>query len=310
MGTLVVIVGPTGVGKTELSLQLAEKWHCPIVNADSRQIYHDLSIGTAAPTEEEQRRVKHYFVGTHSLNESYNAGAYARDAVELLEQLQKTHLSDTPFALLTGGSMLYADAVLHGLDDIPATDSLTRERVQELYKEKGLEALQAEVQRLDPDYWTEVDRMNPQRLMHCVEVCWQTGKPYSSFRKRQEQPRPWKTCVIGLTRERQELFDRINRRVTTMMEQGLEDEARKAYEQLGCPTDLPNSLNTVGYREMIQFFRGEKSREEAVQLIQQNSRHYAKRQMTWFRAQTEIHWITLPQNTETIITHIEQLLHT
>ena len=292
MPTLVVILGPTGVGKTDLSLELATQWGCPIVCADSRQIYRDLPIGTAAPTAEEQTRVKHYFVGCKELTESYNAGQYARDCKELLAELFKTHER----VVMVGGSMMYIDAVCKGLDDMPDVPEEVRNAVRKAYAEKGLAWLQEEVQRLDSAYWAEVDRQNPQRLMHCVEVCRASGKAYSEFRRggdeamRRETERGFDVEYRMVERPREELYERINLRVHKMVEAGLLDEARKAFEQFGllgeeAKGELPNSLNTVGYKELLPYFRGEYSLDRAIELIQQNSRHYAKRQMTWWRRQ-------------------------
>ena len=292
MPTLVVILGPTGVGKTDLSLELATQWGCPIVCADSRQIYRDLPIGTAAPTAEEQTRVKHYFVGCKELTESYNAGQYARDCKVLLEDLFKTHER----VVMVGGSMMYIDAVCKGLDDMPDVPEEVRNAVRKAYAEKGLAWLQEEVQRLDSAYWAEVDRQNPQRLMHCVEVCRASGKAYSEFRisgiGNRVTANGFDVEYRMVERPREELYERINLRVHKMVEAGLLDEARKAFEQFGLLGDeakdnevLPNSLNTVGYRELLPYFRGEYSLDRAIELIQQNSRHYAKRQMTWWRRQ-------------------------
>jgi len=314
-----VVVGPTGVGKTETALRLAERYECPIVNADSRQVYREIPIGTAAPTEEEQKRVKHYFVGTRSLREDYNAGMYARDATEVLNRLYEQAVKDTektaeatdgetwkPFAILTGGSMLYIDAVCRGLDDIPKTDEVTRQRVQEGYRERGLEWLQQEVQKRDPSYWQEVDRQNPQRLMHCLEVCLTTGQPYSTYRTGMAEPQhPWRVVTVGLEREREELYERINRRVEQMMAAGLEAEARSVYELRHL-----NSLNTVGYKEMFQYIDGQLTREEAIRMIQQNSRHYAKRQMTWYRRQNDIKWLQATWDYETQLEFIDTCLRT
>ena len=279
MHKLLVITGPTGVGKTELTLRLAESLGCEIVNADSRQIYREIPIGTAAPTQEEMSRVRHWFVGTKSVTENYSAGDYERDCLDVLSQLGDR-------AILSGGSMLYIDAVCNGLDDIPKVDEALRAQVRKDYEEKGLGWLQAEVQRLDPDYWAIVDKQNPQRLIHCVELSLGTGKPYSSFRKREVKKRDFEVVKVALERPREELYDRINRRVDEMMLQGLEDEARAVYPMKGL-----NSLQTVGYRELFAYFDGEISREEAIRLIKQNSRHYAKRQMTWFGADKTIHWL-------------------
>jgi tRNA dimethylallyltransferase len=288
MPKLVVILGPTGVGKTEKSLELAEQWGCPIVSADSRQIYRDLPIGTAAPSAEELARVKHYFIGTKDLHETYNAGQYARDCNTLLAELFQKHER----VLMVGGSMMYIDAVCKGLDDIPDIPTELREQVRNLYQEKGLEWLQTEVQRLDPIYWQEVDKQNPQRLMHCIEVTLASGQPYSNYRKggRTAQERGFDVEYIMIERPREELYERINLRVHKMIEQGLLSEAQRAFDKLGLlnnnPLDestIPNSVNTVGYKELLKYFRGEWTLERAIEMIQQNSRHYAKRQMTWWR---------------------------
>lgn len=281
---LSVIVGPTGVGKTEFALRRAEEWGCPIVNCDSRQIYRELPVGTAAPTAEEQARVRHYFVGTHSLADDYNAGQYERDAVELLRSLMGEGPDGHPFAILTGGSMLYMNAVLRGLDDLPTVPPEVRQGVQQEYEAKGLAWLQEEARRIDTAYWNEADRSNPQRLLRCVEITRVAGVPYSQLRKRTCAGRPWRVHITCLARPREELYDRINRRVDKMMEAGLEEEARRAYlpfKEQGLP--VPNSLRTVGYSEMIDFIEGLCTREEAVDKIKQHTRNYAKRQMTWYR---------------------------
>lgn len=292
MPTLVVILGPTGVGKTELSLRLAEEYGCPIVSADSRQIYSDLPIGTAAPSPEEQARVKHYFIGCKQLTETYNAGQYARDCRALLNQLFLTHER----VVMVGGSMMYIDAVCKGLDDIPDIPQSIRQQVREQYAESGLEWLQAEVERLDPEYWNEVDRQNPQRLMHCLEVCHASGKPYSNFRVsgigNKVAENDFDIEYRMVERPRAELYERINLRVHKMIEAGLLNEARTALEKVGAmengvlkdEIELPNSLNTVGYKELLPYFKGEYTLSRAIELIQQNSRHYAKRQMTWWRS--------------------------
>ena len=254
--TLVLILGPTGVGKTELSLRVAEHFGSPILSCDSRQMYRAIPIGTAAPTAEEQARVKHYFIATHELNEDYNAGQYERDAIALMEELFRAH----DILVMTGGSMLYADAVCNGLDDLPAVPDEIRKEVTRLYQEKGLVWLQSEVQRLDPAYWNEVDRQNPARLIHCVELCLTTGKPYSSLLSKKptansRQPinnRPFRILKIGLERPREELYDRINRRVEQMIADGLVEEAKAVW-----PMRHLNSLQTVGYRELFAHFDGE-----------------------------------------------------
>ena len=290
MPTLIVILGPTGVGKTELSLQLAKQYDCPIVSADSRQIYRDLPIGTAAPTADELAQAKHYFIGCKELTETYNAGQYARDCTQLLRQLFQIH----DHVVMVGGSMMYIDAVCKGLDDIPDVPEDTRKLVQNQYAELGLEWLQNEVQRLDPTYWEQVDQQNPQRLMHCVEVCRTAGKSYSSFRNNRvltSQERGFDVEYRMIERPREELYQRINLRVHNMIQAGLLEEARAAFDKMGVLSQnkpLPNSLNTVGYKELIPYFRGEYPLERAIELIQQNSRHYAKRQLTWWRKSNNI----------------------
>ena len=294
MKTLLLILGPTGVGKTELSLRVAEHLNSPILSCDSRQIYRAIPIGTAAPTADELARVRHYFIGTHELEQTYNAGQYEHDALELMEKLFQSH--DT--LVMTGGSMLYADAVCNGLDDLK-----TVERTTVNLREKGLEWLQNEVQRLDPDYWERVDRNNPARLAHCVEICYATGKPYSSLLTHTAKKRPFRIVRIGLGRPREELYDRINRRVEQMIADGLEQEARAVY-----PLRRLNSLQTVGYRELFAYFDGEYDLARAIELIQQNSRHYAKRQMTWFRRDKTIHWLNANDTYEKNIHLIDDLL--
>lgn len=290
-----IILGPTGVGKTELSLRLAEHYQCPVINADSRQIYRDLPIGTAAPTADDLARARHYLVGTHALEQTYNAGQFARDAEAILEQV--------PFAIISGGSMLYIDALCNGLDDIPSVPTEIREQVRREYEAQGLTWLQEQVQKLDPNYWKTVDQQNPQRLLHCLEVTLAVQRPYSELLTHAsgQEPKKANTFVkIGLCRPREELYDRINRRVEQMMADGLEDEARNAYGKLAAPT--------VGYREMFDYFEGKTTREEAIRLIQQNSRHYAKRQMTWWRRDPSIHWIDATTEYETILHIIDNLV--
>ena len=295
MPRLVVVIGATGVGKTARAIELAREYQCPIISADSRQIYSDLPIGTAAPTPEERQQVPHYLVGFKTLNETYNAGQFARDAEVLLHELFKQH----DRVVLVGGSMMYVDALCKGLDDMPDVPNEVREAVREEYKDKGLSWLQGEVQQLDPNYWQEVDQQNPQRLMHCVEVCRASGKPYSEFRKKGKpnqggQRMDFDIEYVLVERPREELYERINLRVDKMLEAGLLEEARHAFELLNIPLDgevafdyaaLPNSVNTVGYKELLHYFRGEWTLERAVEMIKQNSRHYAKRQITWWRSQ-------------------------
>ncbi len=297
--SLLLILGPTGVGKTELSLRVAEHYGCPIVNCDSRQVFRSIPIGTAAPTAQEQARVKHYFVATRELEDDYNAGQFERDAMELLDTLFKTH----EVVVMTGGSMLYADAVCNGLDDLPSVPDALRQQVQRDYETRGLVWLQTEVQRLDPAYWQLVDQQNPARLAHCVEMCLTTGQTYSSLRTGERKQRPFRIIKIGLERPREELYDRINRRVIQMIADGLEDEAKAVY-----PKRQLNSLQTVGYKELFAYFDGEYDRNRAIELIQQNTRHYAKRQMTWFRRDKDIHWLQANDDYEKNIHLIDTLL--
>lgn len=275
-------MGPTGVGKTELALRVAQRYGCPIVSCDSRQIFREIPIGTAAPTAEEQRRVQHYFVGERSIEDEYNAGQYERDALKLLDSL----FAKQDVVVMTGGSMLYADAVCKGLDDLPSVPLSIRADVQREYETKGLAWLQSEVQRLDPTYWAEVDQQNPARLAHCIELCRVTGEPYSALRSHTAKARPFRILKIGLDRPRAELYARIDKRVKQMMEAGLLDEAKAVY-----PKRALNSLQTVGYKELFACLDGEYDLDRAIELIQQNSRHYAKRQLTWFRRDKEIHWL-------------------
>ena len=293
---LVVLIGPTGVGKTELSLSLAEILHTPIINADSRQLFRDLPIGTAAPTEAQQQRVRHYFVGTLGLTDYYSAAQYETDVLRLLDDLYSQH----PYALLTGGSMMYIDAVCKGIDDIPTVDEETRRLMWERYEEVGLEQLCKELKLLDPEYYNLVDHKNPKRVIHALEICYMTGKPYSSFRTSQPKARPFDILKIGLRREREELYERINRRVDQMITDGLVEEARKviAYRHT-------NALNTVGYKEIFKYIDGSWTLETAVEKIKQNTRIYSRKQMTWFRRDESIHWFH-PDETEAIKKLIEK----
>lgn len=299
MKTLLLILGPTGVGKTELALRVAQRYGCPIVSCDSRQIFREIPIGTAAPTAEEQQRVKHYFVGERSIEEDYNAGQYERDALQLLATLFAQH----EVVVMTGGSMLYADAVCKGLDDLPSVPLSVRADVQREYETKGLAWLQSEVQRLDPAYWAEVDQQNPARLAHCVELCRVTGKPYSALRSHTAKARPFRILKIGLDRPRAKLYARIDERVKQMMEAGLLEEAKAVY-----PKRALNSLQTVGYKELFAYLDGEYDLHRAIELIQQNSRHYAKRQLTWFRRDNEIHWLNANDDYEKNSDSIDGLL--
>ncbi len=289
MNTLVILLGPTGVGKTELSLRIAEWLGTPILSADSRQLYRDLPIGTAAPTPEQLARVRHYFVGTLGLTDYYSASQFETDVLSLLPILYKEHDA----VVMTGGSMMYIDAVTKGIDDIPTVRPDIREQVWADYYAKGLAPLLEELQKVDPAHYEEVDRNNYKRVVHAIEICRQTGLPYSSFRTRTRKERPFRILQIGLTRDREELCDRINRRVNQMMADGLLDEARRVY-----PFRELNSLNTVGYKELFQYFDGNWTLDEAVEKIKRNSRVYARKQMTWFKRDAEISWFHPSQEAE------------
>lgn len=280
--TLLVLIGPTGVGKTELSLQLAERFGTCIVSADSRQLYADLRIGTAAPTPDQLARVEHHLVGTLQLTDYYSAARYEEEVMQLLQgHLFRQH----DIVLLTGGSMMYVDAVCKGIDDIPTVDEETRRLLLQRYEEEGLEPLCAELRLLDPEYYRIVDQKNPKRVIHALEICYMTGRTYTSFRTRQTKIRPFRIVKVGLTRPREELYDRINRRVVQMVEDGLVDEAQGLL-----PYRHLNALNTVGYKEMFRYLDGEWTLEFAIEKIQQNSRIYSRKQMTWFKRDEEIHW--------------------
>jgi len=287
MGRLVVLLGPTGVGKTELSYAIAEHLQSPVISADSRQIYRDMRIGTAAPTKEQLRRCDHYFIGNLSVEDYYSAAMYEADVLRLTAHL----FSDHPDLLLTGGSMMYIDAVCNGIDDIPTVDAETRTILLDRYDKEGLEPLVQELRLLDPDYYSIVDQKNPKRVLHALEICYMTGRTYTSFRTRRATPRPFSIMKIGLLRPREELYERINARVNQMMADGLLDEARALYERFGTNGhSVPNALNTVGYKELFAYFRGEWPLDFAVEKIKQNTRIYSRKQMTWFRRDTSIRW--------------------
>ena len=287
------------MGKTELSLQIAEFLHIPIVNADSRQLYRDLPIGTAAPTATEQARVRHYFVGTLALTDYYSAARYEAEALHVLKHLFTQH----DVALLSGGSMLYIDAVCRGIDDMPSVDDETRASVLSRLEQFGLDALCAELKLLDPVYYAQCDLRNTKRVVHALELCYMTGRPYSSFRLRATPPRPFRIVKIGLHRERAELYDRINRRVDSMIEQGFLDEARRVFPYRGT-----NALNTVGYKELFRYFDGDWTLDAALDRIRRNTRVYSRKQMTWFRKDDDITWFS-PSDTARIrnfiINHVE-----
>lgn len=300
MAALIVLIGPTGVGKTELSLRLAEHFHTCIVSADSRQLYADLKIGTAAPTSKQLNRVPHYLVGTLKLTDYYSAARYEEEALATLGKLFRQH--DT--VILTGGSMMYIDAICKGIDDIPTVDTETRELMLQRYETEGLEKLCAELKLLDPEYYRIVDLKNPKRVIHALEICYMTGKTYTSFRTQQKKQRPFRIIKVGLTRDRAELYNRINHRVDIMIEEGLLEEARSVY-----PYRTLNSLNTVGYKEMFNYLDGIWELPFAIEKIKQNSRIYSRKQMTWFKRDEEIQWFHPEQETE-ILDYINTKINT
>lgn len=301
MKTLITLQGPTGVGKTELSLRLAEFFDTCILNADSRQVYRDIPIGTAAPTEAERQRVPHYFVGMLALDDYYSAAQYESDVLQLLND---EVFPQKDVAILSGGSMMYIDAVCKGIDDIPTIDAETREMMRERYEREGLEPLAEELRLLDPDYYAECDIRNPKRVVHALEICYMTGRTYTSFRVRRKAHRPFRIIKVGLQREREELYDRINRRVDCMMQDGWLDEARRVLPFRHC-----NSLNTVGYKELFKYLDGEWELDFALEKIRRNTRVYSRKQMTWFRRDEEVRWFH-PEDENGILDYLQAVLKT
>ena len=294
MDTLVVITGPTAVGKTALTMELAQQYGVPIINADSRQIYRELKIGTAAPTAEQQQLVKHYFVGTKSIDDYYNASMYEQEVLELLDAERST------FHVLSGGSMMYVDAVCNGIDDIPTVRDDIREEMKRRYAEEGLEALCEDLRRLDPEHYAIVDRQNHRRVIHALEICYQTGCTYTSFRTQQKKQRPFNIVKIGLNREREELYNRINQRVDQMMADGLLDEVKSLIDKRHT-----NALNTVGYKELFDYLDGRWSLDEAVERIKGNTRRYARKQLTWYKRDESMRWFH-PDNITEIKNYLSQ----
>ena len=297
MNTLIVITGPTAVGKTQLTLELAQYYGIPVINADSRQIYKELKIGTAAPTEEQMRKAQHYFVGSKSISDYYNASMYEQEVLKLLESLFAT----SPVQMLSGGSMMYIDAVCNGIDDIPTIREDIRTEMKRRYEEEGLEALCEDLKRLDPEHYESVDRQNYRRVIHALEICYQTGKTYTSFRKQTKKERPFNIIKIGLNRDRHELYGRINQRVDDMMAQGLLDEVRAM-----APYREVNALNTVGYKELFDYMDGRWPLEEAIERIKGNTRRYARKQLTWYKRDENIRWFH-PDQQQDILNYISLL---
>ena len=279
--TLVVITGPTGVGKSDTAVWLARELNAEIISADSRQLYRDIPIGTAAPTAEQMAEVKHHFVGTLSLEEYYSAAQFEDDVMQLLPQL----FARSPYVVMCGGSMMYVDAVCKGIDNIPTISDEIRHEVVERFERDGAEAMREELRRLDPVYYNQVDLKNHKRVIHAVEICLQAGRPYSELRTNSVKQRPFRIVKIGLNLPREQLFERINRRVEKMIEAGLVDEARRFYPQRHL-----NSLNTVGYKELFAWMDGTMDYDTAVARIQKNTRVYAKKQLTWYAKDTDMHW--------------------
>lgn len=300
MKTLVVITGPTAVGKTALTIELAQHYGIPIINADSRQIYRELKIGTARPTDEQLQQVHHYFVGTLSIHDYYNASMYEQDVLKVMDDINTQHPSTTTHHLLSGGSMMYIDAVCNGIDDIPTVRDDIRQEMKRRYQEEGLEALCADLQRLDPEHYAIVDRQNYRRVIHALEICYQTGRTYTSYRTQSRKERPFRLVKIGLNRDREELYNRINKRVDQMMSEGLLDEVKALL-----PYRDNNALNTVGYKELFDYIDGRWSLDEAVERIKGNTRRYARKQLTWFKRDQQMRWFH-PDQQQEILNYISQ----
>ena len=294
--TLIVITGPTGVGKTEATLCIAEHFNVPVINADSRQIFSEIPIGTAAPTAEQQQRVQHYFVGNHHLEDYYSASLYEQDVLNIINS------QHTPISLLSGGSMMYIDAVCNGIDDIPTIRSEIREEMMRRLETEGLEQMCKLLHELDPEHWEIVDRNNPRRVIHALEICIQTGKTYTSFRSNTIKDRPFNIIKVGLNRDRDELYNRINQRVLDMIEEGMIEEALQVY-----PKRTLNSLNTVGYKELFEYLDGLTTLDEAIFKIQSNTRRYARKQLTWYKKDTAFQWFN-PDNIEEILNYVHTMI--
>jgi tRNA dimethylallyltransferase len=298
MKTLFVIVGPTGVGKTSLCLKVAEHLNTVIINADSRQVFKEIPVGTAAPTKDERKSIRHFFVGNLHINEYYNASKYEQDVLKLLNILFK--YKDN--VIMSGGSMMYVDAVCKGIDDIPSVDDNIRKTLQERFDKEGLSDISKELALLDPDYYAIVDKNNHKRIIHALEICLSTGKPYSSFRKNTTKERPFRIIKIGLNMDRQRLYERIDLRVEQMIHDGLIQEALNVYEY----KDL-NALNTVGYKETFEYLDGLCTLDNAIFRIKSNTHKYCRKQLTWFRRDPNIHWFS-PDNIEEIINYINTFI--
>lgn len=300
--TLVVLTGPTAVGKTALCMEIAKRYGISIINADSRQMFKGLTIGTAAPSAEQLELVEHHFVGTLPLQSYYNAAMFEHDALQVIaNQFERQEPNGKRLALMSGGSMMYIDAVCKGIDDIPTINETTRTAVKSRLEHEGLEPLCEDLRQLDPDYYEIVDKKNTRRIVHALEICLQTGNTYTSFRKRQKKERPFRIATIVLDCPREELYERINARVDSMMEQGLLEEAKRLY-----PYKELNALNTVGYKELFAYLDGLYSLDEAVERIKGNTRRYARKQLTWFKKYEDAKWFN-PNDANEIMNYISQL---
>ena len=293
--TLIVVTGPTGVGKTEATLRLAEHFDVPVINADSRQIFSEIPIGTAAPTAAQQARVRHYFVGSHHLDDYYSASLFEEDVLKIIKE------ASSKVSLLSGGSMMYIDAVCKGIDDIPTIRPEVRQEMMQLLESEGLEKMCELLHEWDPEHWAVVDRNNPRRVIHALEICKQTGRTYTSFRSNTIKERPFNIIKIGLNRDRETLYQRINQRVLQMIDNGMIEEAQRVY-----PKRTLNSLNTVGYKELFEYLDGLTTLDEAIFKIQSNTRRYARKQLTWYKRDAEMTWFS-PDNIEEILNYLSTI---
>ncbi len=293
--TLIVVTGPTGVGKTEATLRLAEHFDVPVINADSRQIFSEIPIGTAAPTAAQQARVRHYFVGNHHLEDYYSASLFEEDVLKIIKE------ASSKVSLLSGGSMMYIDAVCKGIDDIPTIRPEVRQEMMQLLESEGLEKMCELLHEWDPEHWAVVDRNNPRRVIHALEICKQTGRTYTSFRSNTIKERPFNIIKIGLNRDRETLYQRINQRVLQMIDDGMIEEAQRVY-----PKRMLNSLNTVGYKELFEYLDGLTTLDEAIFKIQSSTRRYARKQLTWYKRDAEMTWFS-PDNIEEILNYLSTI---
>lgn len=293
--TLIVVTGPTGVGKTEATLRLAEHFDVPVINADSRQIFSEIPIGTAAPTAAQQARVRHYFVGNHHLEDYYSASLFEEDVLKIINE------ASSKVSLLSGGSMMYIDAVCKGIDDIPTIRPEVRQEMMQLLESEGLEKMCELLHEWDPEHWAVVDRNNPRRVIHALEICKQTGRTYTSFRSNTIKERPFNIIKIGLNRNRDTLYQRINQRVLQMIDDGMIEEAQRVY-----PKRTLNSLNTVGYKELFEYLDGLTTLDEAIFKIQSSTRRYARKQLTWYKRDAEMTWFS-PDNIEEILNYLSTI---